>query len=189
MAKPSRPQTPWAMCPECSATMRGKECRKCGYTLDAPDRSGKAPNPVVCRCGSSLDFRGACAQTGHYPGWMDVQPFACPYCRKALAWSGACHACRGTRTPDDSETWTMPGGWYDMVGPHYVLVAKGPRPACSQEENVKAKRILMSVARFSAVRGMPEAVAQLGDTPALEAIEKMAETFKRHGGVPEEAWR
>jgi hypothetical protein len=67
-------------------------------------------------------------------------PYWCPECRGRLEWSGACHRCHGTRTPDDKTSWTFPGDRFepDEAGEHYLPVAAGPRPCVPPPDDLLA---------------------------------------------------
>lgn len=165
---------PWATCPECSANMRGKSCRACGYEIPKVDRSPQT-GPKRCTCGSSLDATGTCLMTGCYPGWLEAPPVSCPFCRGPLSWHGGCLRCYGTLTPSERESWSIPGDYYVLRDQHYQKVATGPRKVCSKGENLGAKRILDRV--------------WLGQVTVEQALGLLDEAMDRHGGIPEdEAW-
>jgi hypothetical protein len=117
---------------------RLSSCSECGTV-----RQAAAPTSPVRRCrfdGGELDALGFCLKGSGFP-WPMPCPFVCPHCRGPLSWNGACDRCRGSDTPEDRDTWTFTGDYYEPVGDptdpsygHHVRRYKGPTPAPTRAE-------------------------------------------------------
>lgn len=151
------------ICGECGNINTRKECVKCDARRP-PESTALVPTiggpparffkQAYCQFdGASLDERGWCAGGNGYPVTAG-QPDVCPFCRQPLDWSGGCVSCHGSFTPEDHYTWTFPGARYETHdekghaigdGQHWVLQAKGPRRACTPEQNAEAAKMLARV--------------------------------------------
>lgn len=101
--------------------------------------------PLACRVdGGTVDDKGFCSVAQAYVSTATC-PFACPYCRQPLTWSGNCFACFGCSTGKRAD-WTIPGDRYETSGGHYKLVEKGPRRLCTPAQNHEALKVVMGVA-------------------------------------------
>jgi hypothetical protein len=117
---------------------RTASCPECGTV-----RPAATPGPPVRHCrfdGGELDALGFCARGNGFP-WPMKCPFVCPHCRGPLSWNGGCDRCRGSDTPEDRETWTFTGDYYEPVGDqadpsygHHVRRYKGPTPVPTRAE-------------------------------------------------------
>ena len=131
------------------------QCEHCGQL-----KPTNSPAKIPLRCksdGATLAADGYCSRGSGYP--LDLAcPFACPYCRQPLDWSGGCLHCHGSATPLDRDTWTFPGDRYERDdehgiplgdGQHWRYVLKGPRPVYrpTQEEIATLHRALAVLAR------------------------------------------
>ena len=115
----------------------------------------------LCLCGAALLGSGLCSEGGGYPAWLTVCPIACPICRKALTWAGACNSCYGSTT-GLREEWTFPGDRYELAGGHWCVVARGPRPVCTVDENRAGLR------RVAAIFSEKLHVVAVDDWPDLD---------------------
>jgi hypothetical protein len=108
-------------------------------TEPAPPPSPPSTTRTTCPYdGAPLLASGICSETGGYP-YGTRCPFACPLCRRPLAWDGQCRACRGQRHPSDPPM--APGDQWEQYddegrplgdGHHWILVASGPQPLTVQ---------------------------------------------------------
>lgn len=133
-------------CSACHASNRPEveACENCGVTRPESKRRAAPTAPSRCSVdGSRLRGDGFCELGQGYPV-AAVCPFACPHCRRPLAWSGKCLACHGCSTgrPHD---WSIPGDRYELEAGHWQLVEKGPRPVCTTAENRAAVAIVHCV--------------------------------------------
>ena len=118
---------------QCGAVLlpRSSVCSECGTVKPV------ATTTPARRCpfdGGELDALGFCARGNGFP-WPLKCPFVCPHCRGPLAWNGGCDRCRGSDTPEERDTWTFTGDYYEPVGDpadpsygHHVRRYKGPSP-------------------------------------------------------------
>ena len=91
------------------------DCEACGQ-----QRVHESPPDSAPHCpldGAALDRDGSCPRGGGFPLTMRC-PFACPFCRQPLEWSGGCLHCDGSATPSDRATWTIPGARYEFDDEH-----------------------------------------------------------------------
>ncbi|MEK7766071.1 MAG: hypothetical protein AAB368_07510, partial [bacterium] len=112
---------------------------------------------------SALAQDGRCLIADGYPQAVRC-PFACPQCRGQLEWHGGCYRCHGIGLGAPGVPWFQ-GDRYDLFddtgrpigdGQHWILVERGPRQACSPEENREAVIILHRVlARLELERPLP----------------------------------
>jgi len=149
---------------ECRAlnTSSAAVCSVCG--LDRTPRKAKPARGTVsiCPADNSPVKNGVCSRTGEFP-MTERCPFACPICRKALEWSGACSSCNGTMT-GQRDDWTFPGDRYELEDGHWVKALDGPRRACTRAENQQGARDLVR-----ALAGSPLA-ARLPAEPMEEEV-------------------
>ena len=141
-------------CPGCEAKNKARavECENCG--IERPIRGTTPAGQFPASCwydGGRLDAQGYCPQREGFPVGVRCS-FFCPLCRQRLEWSGACSHCQGTNTR--LEDWTFPGDRYETHdefgkpigdGQHWVLIAKGLRPACSPQTNAQEAKMLARV--------------------------------------------
>ena len=115
-------------------------------------KSGRCPHDQA-----PLATDGYCQRGSGYPLTVAC-PFACPYCRQPLEWSGACLHCHGSATPLLRDSWTYPGDRWETHDPddrpigdgqHWQRVATGPRPVYrpSPEESAILQRVLTRLAQ------------------------------------------
>ena len=99
---------------QCGAVLsaRSSACSECGTVKPV------ATTTPARRCpfdGGEFDALGFCARGNGFP-WPLQCPFVCPHCRGPLAWNGGCDRCRGSDTPEERDTWTFTGDYYEPVG-------------------------------------------------------------------------
>lgn len=115
-------------------------------------KSGRCPHDQAPLAGD-----GYCQRGQGYPLTVAC-PFACPYCRQPLEWSGACLHCHGSATPLLRDSWSYPGDRWETHDPddrpigdgqHWQRVATGPRPVYrpSPEESAILQRVLTRLAQ------------------------------------------
>ena len=117
-------------------------CDNCGGERPLAGGAPKAP----LRCiydGTQLDALGFCLEGNGFPTSLRC-PFACPFCRQPLEWSGACFQCFGTATRRQHDSWAFPGARHETHddegqpigdGQHWVKVLEAGRPVASAAEN------------------------------------------------------
>lgn len=115
--------------------------------------------PLTCAVeGAALTSVGYC-EAGQGYALSVACPFACPYCRQALKWTGdcsnpSCHGCAsGAR-----EDWTIPGDRYELRRGHWVMVERGPRTVCTVEQNKAATQLCVMIVTGE----IPKAMAKQG---------------------------
>ena len=133
-----------------------------------------------CGCGAGYS-QGHCQDTGLYPRYVWRRegrerftlslscPFACPCCGGGLEWDGGCHACHGSVTSWDRDTWTFPGDRYEREAGHWVKT-DGPRRAGTRSEHLACLDLQRR-----------QLAGQLG---RLEALTELAGILTGHGGIP-----